>query len=49
MIALALSTALVAAVPLAYVHGHASAMRQIKVELQAIAAADQRRADGGGP
>lgn len=42
MIALALSATLVATVPLAYVHGHASAMRQIKVELREIAAADDQ-------
>ena len=49
MSALALSAALVAAVPAAFIHGHATATRTITNELAVIAAAEEpgRPPDGG--
>ncbi len=40
MIALALSAAMVAAVPLAFAHGHRTALRTITAELRSMMVAD---------
>ncbi len=47
MIALALSAALVAAVPLAFAHGHRTALQTITAELREIAAGEEQDQTAG--